>query len=325
MGTKTIIHNYGHGGAGWSLSWGSGRRAVEMAKATRENRIAVIGCGAIGLTTALVAQRAGLKARIYTKEYMPLVRSFRASGQWSPSARVCTMEHATPEFRRTWEQMARYSYYMWNSMLGLPGNPVEWIANYKVSDRPFASGTSLYTHVPFAGEPEYPHLEDDHTPDLMSSMETLGREDHPFPVPHVRRGNNLIFNIPAYARMLMTDFLAQGGELVIREFENIRQFQALPERTIIHSTGYAARALAKDESMVPVKGTTAKLVPQPEVDYGLAYEDANLYTIPRRDAMVVQFWTQGDYGNESETPDMANVRGAIERLAKFYSQFGSSR
>src|SRR5690348_17789700 len=23
MGSKTVVHNYGHGGSGWSLSWGS--------------------------------------------------------------------------------------------------------------------------------------------------------------------------------------------------------------------------------------------------------------------------------------------------------------
>src|SRR5262245_56902897 len=27
LGRKTIVHNYGHGGSGWSLSWGSGTLA----------------------------------------------------------------------------------------------------------------------------------------------------------------------------------------------------------------------------------------------------------------------------------------------------------
>ena len=27
LGNKTIVHNYGHGGSGWSLSWGTGRIA----------------------------------------------------------------------------------------------------------------------------------------------------------------------------------------------------------------------------------------------------------------------------------------------------------
>ncbi len=53
IGRKNVVHNYGHGGSGWSLSWGAGQVAVEMAKAHGRRELAVIGCGAIGLTTAL--------------------------------------------------------------------------------------------------------------------------------------------------------------------------------------------------------------------------------------------------------------------------------
>src|SRR5689334_20358369 len=47
LGRKTIVHNYGHGGSGWSLSWGSATVAVRQVLATREREIAVIGCGVI--------------------------------------------------------------------------------------------------------------------------------------------------------------------------------------------------------------------------------------------------------------------------------------
>jgi glycine/D-amino acid oxidase-like deaminating enzyme len=59
IGRKTIVHNYGHGGSGWSLSWGSSAIAVQKAMATGERDIAVIGCGALGLTSAILLQRAG--------------------------------------------------------------------------------------------------------------------------------------------------------------------------------------------------------------------------------------------------------------------------
>jgi glycine/D-amino acid oxidase-like deaminating enzyme len=318
VGKKTIIHNYGHGGSGWSLSWGSGRLAASLAKATRETRIAVIGCGAIGLTAALMAQRFGMKVRIYTKEYFPYVRSSRATGVWSPGARIVTLEHATPQFRKIWEEMARFSYYRYSSFLGTRGRPIEWTESYKLSDTPFAANASIYTHDPFPGEPAYPHLEEDHTPDLMSGLETLGKDDHPFPVAHVRRGNMMMINIPTYARMLLDDFLAAGGDLVIREFNDAREFQQIPERTIIHSTGYAARALVKDDSLIPVRGRTARLIPQPEVDYGISYDSQNVYTVSRRDGMIVQSWEQGDYGSAIEAPDLALTKVTLAKLAKLF-------
>jgi hypothetical protein len=55
IGRKTIVHNYGHGGSGWSLSWGSSSVALETALTTGERDIAVIGCGALGLKFSFVA------------------------------------------------------------------------------------------------------------------------------------------------------------------------------------------------------------------------------------------------------------------------------
>ena len=56
VGDKLVVHNYGHGGSGWSLSWGSGLNALKIALAGGERDIAVIGCGALGLTAATLAQ-----------------------------------------------------------------------------------------------------------------------------------------------------------------------------------------------------------------------------------------------------------------------------
>ena len=52
LGDKVVVHNYGHGGCGVTLSWGTAELAVEEALRTREKRVAVLGCGAVGLATA---------------------------------------------------------------------------------------------------------------------------------------------------------------------------------------------------------------------------------------------------------------------------------
>src|ERR1041385_3168158 len=84
VGDKIVVHNYGHGGSGWSLSWGSSRIAVEKAMATGQRDVAVIGCGALGLTSAILLQQSGAKVTIYAKERPPEVRSARATGSWTP-------------------------------------------------------------------------------------------------------------------------------------------------------------------------------------------------------------------------------------------------
>src|ERR1700676_5384013 len=134
VGDKTVVHNYGHGGSGWSLSWGSSSIAVRKAMATGERDIAVIGCGALGLTSAILLQRAGAQVTIYAKELPPNVRSSLATGLWTPDSRICFEQHATPAFKQTWQAMARSSFQTYQTLLGLPGNPVEFIDTYTVSD-----------------------------------------------------------------------------------------------------------------------------------------------------------------------------------------------
>src|SRR2546427_12374037 len=47
VGTKTVVHNYGHGGSGWAVSRGSGPIAKSNAMATGERGHAGDGCGAL--------------------------------------------------------------------------------------------------------------------------------------------------------------------------------------------------------------------------------------------------------------------------------------
>src|SRR5580700_7814097 len=161
VGAKTVVHNYGHGGSGWSLSWGSG--TIANANATGERDIAVIGCGALGITTALLLQRAGARVTIYARDLPPNVRSSLATGLYTPDSRICLEEHATPAFKQTWEQMARQSFQTYLSFLGLAGTPVEFIDSYFVSDDP---GNRPRRSEP-AGRPAFADLERDRIGDLI--------------------------------------------------------------------------------------------------------------------------------------------------------------
>ncbi|MDP3618556.1 MAG: FAD-dependent oxidoreductase [Ramlibacter sp.] len=311
---KTVVHHYGHGGSGWSLSWGSAMRAMPLVLATRESHIAVIGCGAIGLTTARVAQRAGLRVRIYCKERPPFVASSAATGLWTPDSRLYTEENATQPVADAWEAMARASFRSWQSMLGLPGDPVAWHDGYFLSDIPFDQ------ELPDTGpdnEPDYAELEG-RIRDLRPRPVALRAGEHPFRPAYARRFSQMVFNLAAYQRLLMDDFLREGGEIVRRDFEHRRQLSTLRERTIVNCTGYGARALFGDTSIVPVRGQTARLIPQPEVDYMLFLRGKNASMVPRRDGLLVQAQGPHDYNNEDIRPDRAASEEAVRKLASVF-------
>ena len=313
VGDTFVVHNYGHGGIGWSLSWGSGAQAVRMAMASSPAEIAVVGCGALGLTAATLARRAGAKVTIYAKEYLPETRSSRATGSWTPDSRIALSGQTPPGFAERWEEMARFSFKTYRSYLGLPGTPVEWVDRYLVP------GGDHNTVGPaggldFAG---YSGLISDITP--KSELVPAGAT--PLTMQPMRRFSQMRFNIADYGHTLMDDFLLAGGHIVRRTFNAPAEIAALPQKVVINCTGYGARALWKDESLEPVRGQIAWLIPQPEVNYGLFYRD--VYVLPRSDGIVVQAVEGGDlkgYNDDHEVVDRGEAERAVGVIEELYSR-----
>jgi len=317
VGEKTVVHNYGHGGSGWSLSWGSSSVAVEKAMSVGERDIAVIGCGALGLTSATLLQRAGAKVTIYAKERPPEVRSARATGSFTPDSRIALANSVSADFPALWEKMCRYSFHTYESFLGMAGNPVEWLDRYALSDQPPDAARG--------GRPREEGLEfasfNGRVADLFPHAQELPPGSHPFPTRFARRSSSLTFNIADYSRQLVSDFLIEGGKIEHIEFHSPSDLSQLTQKVVINATGYGARALWKDESIVPVRGQIAWLIPQPEVHYSVFYN--GLAIISRRDGIVVQDRGKGDmegYNDTNETPDRAAAESSVQVVADLYNR-----
>jgi glycine/D-amino acid oxidase-like deaminating enzyme len=315
IGDKSVIHHYGHGGSGWSLSWGSGYEAMQLALATGERDFAVIGCGAIGLTTAVLLARTGARVTIYAKDLTPFTRSSLATGAFTPDSRIALAKYATPEFKRSWNERARYSYRTYQSLLGLADQPVEYLDSYAVDGGQAALGVNEANK----NRPAFAQLEGELLADLEPRNRMFPAGTHTLGAHELTRSTTFMFNLSAYTHLLISDFRAAGGSIEITEFTSPADFSRLRQKTLVHATGYGARALLGDESVIPVRGQVARTPPQEGIHYGLEYRDC--YFVPRRDGFVFQVIGADDYygyGNDTTVPDRAEAEHVINTIQSLF-------
>src|SRR5690606_2234490 len=133
----------------------------------------------------------------------PHVRSARATGSWTPDSRIALAKGAGAAFPDRWERMARAAFTMHQSMLGMPGNPIEWTDRYALSDTPF---TPRQPHISSPDRPdEFLRLED-RLRDITPRSVDLAPGTHPFLPAYARRNSGLTFNIADLAHQLTSDF-----------------------------------------------------------------------------------------------------------------------
>ncbi len=317
VGDKLIVHNYGHGGSGWSLSWGSADLVVPLVlaggtPAVASRRVAVLGCGALGLTAALRLQDAGLQVAMYAREVPPDVRSSRATGLWSPDSRVALAAATDAPFAERWERMARGAWAAYATLLRSPGEPVAMHDRYELSDLPPSEAVAARHRADPIG---FAHLEH-RIADLYPPNMDFGPGEHPFPTQFCRQTSTLRFNITALSQQLLARFFARGGTLHRTELHTVAELAGLPEPVIVNCTGYGARALFGDETLTPVRGQIGWLPPQPEVNYSLQW--GQLSVVGRADGIVVQMGAASDgmgWGDATEMPDRAEAEEAVRLLA----------
>ena len=267
---KTIVHNYGHGGGGITLSWGTAHLAVQHALPTNVRSMAVLGSGAVGLATARLLQEHGVEVTIYAKDLPPGTTSNIAGGQWFPFS-VYDHDSVTPAFRAQFLEAARFAYRRYQLMVG-EYYGIRWLTNYRMDRQPLSDGGLSGKRSPIA--------------DLIPEMRDLTKDEHPFPFPYVRQYDTMFIQPAHYLDTMLREFRIAGGMLHVREMHDVREILSLPETVIVNCTGLGAKALFNDAELTPVKGQLTVLLPQPEVEYATESLD-DLYMFPRRDGILL--------------------------------------
>ncbi len=298
VGETVVVHNYGHGGGGITLSWGTSKLAVDLGLPGHVGPVAVLGCGAVGLATARLAQEAGFDVTIYTKAMPPETTSNIAGGQWNPVT-VYDDDRLTPEFSKQFVDAARYAYRRYQIMTDLRYG-IRWMRNYAVSD----------TSWPAPSHPGRPSLVEG----LQPEIKELAPGAHSFGNRFVRQFDGMIVEPPIYLPAMMTDVRIAGGRIVVREMKSLDEVRAVPEKLVFNCTGLGAKALFNDAELTPIRGQLTFLLPQPEVTYATIYE--NTYMFSRRDGVLLG--GTHEMGDWNLQPDMTTKAAIMAKQAKLF-------
>ncbi|HEV7745899.1 MAG TPA: FAD-dependent oxidoreductase [Pyrinomonadaceae bacterium] len=307
---KLLVHNYGHGGAGVTLSWGTASMAVDLArdclqttKPTHRGRIgsrrlhqsfAVLGCGVSGLTTARLLQQrladGAANVTIYAMKLPPDTTSNVAGAWWYPSS-AFDPESATAKFNEQFATACRISHRAFQTLVE-PEYGVRWTETYEL----IRHEASLQREL-LGGGQLYPQTE------IYRDAQSY------FGFPYTRKFNSMLIEPHTYLRALLRDFYVAGGKVVVKEFHAREEIARLRENVIFNCTGLGARELFSDQKLIPVRGQLEVLLPQPEVDY--CYIAGGSYMFPRRDGIVLGgTWDHDDWNLEPDPEITTNILAA---------------
>jgi len=303
IGSKLIIHNYGHGGSGITLSWGTVQDALGLCK-DQLNRIkqngesiAILGAGIIGLTTAYLLLQNGYQVRIYATQISPHTTSDVAAALWGPFGLDISQEPGAPERFDNWqkESFKQFKIFAENSDL-FPG--VSFITTY-------------YCKTPGA----YPHR--NFLPDLIPPISVEHIDGKDFWV-----FQDLFIEIPVYMEFLHNQVAQLGAEIVPCILDK-QKIQQLPEQIIFNCTGLGSRELFDDSALVPIRGQLVTVAQKnfPNIVLIQRYNDnQNIFTIiPRPSKKQCIIGVTYEFGVENYEIDFDVSKNLLDAAKAFFN------
>ena len=250
IGSKTVIHNFGHGGSGWTLGPGCAQYVVALLEQTLPNNIlsttapiTVIGAGALGLYTAYELVQKGCVVTVVAESFDNLT-SHNAGGLLAP----VSMDNA-PELQPAIDKIGIDAYLFYKA-----------IAQHQPGF-PFQKGAVIV--------PTYFRIREDsglepYVGKVMQAAKDVTLDFGTGTTQDMVSYDDGIFIDTAIMMESLTMYLkAQGVTFVQKRVQN---FDELADTFIFNCTGLNSKGLYEDDQMISVQGHLIMLKDQDPQD-----------------------------------------------------------
>ncbi|MEP6987830.1 MAG: FAD-dependent oxidoreductase, partial [Chloroflexota bacterium] len=232
--------------------------------------VTVVGCGVIGLTSAICLQESGFNATIITRDLPPHLTSAVAGAYWYGG------ELATHPSRHRWSSASLQEYL-------------------RLAKGDYC-GVTTFRMLEVFGSP----VSDPWFKDVIPFYERVASADLPAGYADGYWMEIPIVETPRYLAYLMDRLQQNGGVIQQRTIADLSELAA-EHPLIVNSTGVYARYVAHDEQVYPLRGQVIK-VEAPHVHDAFMDDDSFTYILPRRDGCVLGGISQKDNWNLNVDP-----------------------
>lgn len=244
---KLIIHNYGYGGFGITLSFGGSSEVLKILNNQKHSSktVAVLGAGVIGLTTAYDLLESGYEVHIYSEKWNPNLTSNVAAGAWTPLFSLPS--DISLEKKQLHQRML------------------------EVAEKRFLKSTSNDPEFAGVNVMNYYVLTPSNSQEIKSTNPAEEVIIH-FDNGTVKNGRKLR-RVGLVGKLFMEDLFSKvkskGAILQQKYFESVDDLLNLKEPIIVNCMSLGSRELFNDQEFNPVRGQIIYLKSQDDIDYML--------------------------------------------------------